>query len=255
MAKDLPYFKFYCSEWNDGDITLEDFNIQGLFINVCSYYWSNECNLTSKKLYKKFKESEKDVDYLISEGLIKVIDNEIFINFLDEQSTERQRKSLINKENGSKGGRPKKQTETENKPKALISLTETKGNKKRREEKREEEKRKEYNKENKFLNWFNTMLEIHKGRKGKFRTLTKTDENNYKKIIKAKYSKEDFDHAFKQMILSKWANENNMLSPSHFLRIENFNKYLNSELKQNQEISKQAQYEAELKKVLKTKNS
>ena len=50
MAKDLPYFKFFCSEWNDGDITLESYKIQGLFINVCSYYWSNECDLSLIKL-------------------------------------------------------------------------------------------------------------------------------------------------------------------------------------------------------------
>ena len=50
MAKDLPYFKFFCSEWNDGDITLEDFKTQGLFINICSYYWSNECELRAFKI-------------------------------------------------------------------------------------------------------------------------------------------------------------------------------------------------------------
>lgn len=50
MAKDLPYFKFFCSEWNDGDITLESYKTQGIFINICSYYWSNECDVTLKNL-------------------------------------------------------------------------------------------------------------------------------------------------------------------------------------------------------------
>ena len=54
MAKDLPYFKFFVSEWNDGDITLEDFETQGLFINLCAYYWSNECEITLTKAIKKF---------------------------------------------------------------------------------------------------------------------------------------------------------------------------------------------------------
>ena len=49
MAKDLPYFKFFCSEWNDGDITLESYEAQGVFINICSYYWSNECNVNFDK--------------------------------------------------------------------------------------------------------------------------------------------------------------------------------------------------------------
>ena len=55
MAKDLPYFKFFCSEWSDGDITLEDLHVQGLFINLCAYYWSNECNITLTKARKKFR--------------------------------------------------------------------------------------------------------------------------------------------------------------------------------------------------------
>ena len=55
MAKDLPYFKFFVSEWNDGDITLEDFQTQGLFVNLCAYYWSNECEITLTKAIKKFR--------------------------------------------------------------------------------------------------------------------------------------------------------------------------------------------------------
>ena len=58
MAKQLPYFKFFVSEWSDGDITIEDYNIQGLFINICSYYWSKECELSTKILYKRFKHSK-----------------------------------------------------------------------------------------------------------------------------------------------------------------------------------------------------
>jgi hypothetical protein len=71
MAKDLPYFKFFCSEWNDGDITLESYKTQGVFINICSYYWSNECDVTLKNLKKKFRFNTDDIDYLIKERLIK----------------------------------------------------------------------------------------------------------------------------------------------------------------------------------------
>ena len=89
MAKDLPYYKFYCSEWNDGDITLEDYETQGVFINVCSYYWSNECNVSTNKLYKKFKNNLEDVDYLKQEGFIKFDEGNISISFLDEQLNDR----------------------------------------------------------------------------------------------------------------------------------------------------------------------
>ena len=135
MAKDLPYFKFFCSEWNDGDITLEDYSAQGLFINICSYYWSNECEVELTKLKKKFKQEKKTIDYLIKEGLIKVNNGLIVINFLDEQLAERKQKSRINSMNGAKGGRPRK---TEKKPNGFNSLTQTKGNKKRKEKIRED---------------------------------------------------------------------------------------------------------------------
>ena len=59
MAKDLPYFKFFCSEWNDGDITLEDYEIQGLFINICSYYWSSGCEVSLQKVKKRFRNEDK----------------------------------------------------------------------------------------------------------------------------------------------------------------------------------------------------
>jgi hypothetical protein len=139
MAKDLPYFKFFCSEWNDGDITLESYEAQGLFINICSYYWSNECDIHLDKLLKKFKGYNVLIADLKDAEIIKIKDNgSVTINFLDEQRDERIWKSKTNSTNGSKGGRPKKQVESENKPNALISLSETKGNKIREEKKRKE---------------------------------------------------------------------------------------------------------------------
>jgi len=87
MAKDLPYFKFFCSEWNDGDIALEDLMVQGLFINLCSYYWSNECNVTLTKCKKKFKTaSDADFKCLLDSNIIKVdLEDNLLINFLIEQ--------------------------------------------------------------------------------------------------------------------------------------------------------------------------
>lgn len=146
MAKDLPYFKFFCSEWSDGDITLEDFETQGLFINICAYYWSNECIVSLDKVKKKFKLcSEKCFDNLIKSGIIKVIDGNLKINFLNEQKSERDSKSIVNSYNGKKGGRPKKQIESEKKPNALFFESEPKANQKaiREEKRREEEIRKE----------------------------------------------------------------------------------------------------------------
>ncbi len=101
MAKDLPYFKFFCSEWNDGNITLEDYKVQGVFINVCSYYWSKECILDSKTLYKRFKDAKEEIDILMSEGYLKTENNDIVINFLIEQKEDREETSRLR----SKGGK------------------------------------------------------------------------------------------------------------------------------------------------------
>lgn len=100
MAKDLPYFKFFVSEWNDGDITLEEYKIQGLFINICSYYWSNECVLNKKRLYKRFKNDIKDIEYLIEEGFIKLCDDYVNISFLNEQKEDNKDRSAKNSNSG-----------------------------------------------------------------------------------------------------------------------------------------------------------
>ena len=145
MAKDLPYFKFFCSEWNDGDITLENFNIQGLFINVCSYYWSNECNVSFTKLKKKFSGFIDELEYLTKEKLIKVNNKDfVSISFLDEQRQERIKVS----KSRSKGGKASAESRKKKKQEVNITSTQvehvlksssTESQLLRREEKREEE--------------------------------------------------------------------------------------------------------------------
>ena len=81
-----------------------------------------------------------------------------------------------------------------------------------------------------FLLWFNKKKELNNGVKGKFKVLTLTDENNLRKLLNS-YNLKDFNYAIVNLFSSKWAKENNMITPSHFLRVENFNKYLNQEHK------------------------
>lgn len=107
MAKDLPYFKFFCSEWSDGDITLEDYETQGLFINVCSYYWSNNCNLELIKLKKRFR-NDNNLDNLIDAKIIKVNGNFISISFLDKQLIEREEQSSTKSRGGKASAEAKR---------------------------------------------------------------------------------------------------------------------------------------------------
>jgi hypothetical protein len=135
MAKDLPYFKFYISEWTDGDITLESLSTQGLFVNVCCYYWSKETDVKIDQLFKRF--GKNPIESLIKKEIIKLESDKVSINFLDEQFKTRTKKARTNAKNGKNGGRPKTQT----KPTGLFLGTQNKPNAKplRREEKRREE--------------------------------------------------------------------------------------------------------------------
>jgi hypothetical protein len=131
MAKELPYFKFEPAEYLTKDVSFCSLAAQGLFINLCSYYWQRSCKLSKDQFLKRLN-FEKELEELIAEGAIDLIDNDIYINFLDVQFEEVIVKSQTNKTNGSKGGRPIKNpiiTEpiTEIKPKVNPIESESKG--------------------------------------------------------------------------------------------------------------------------------
>jgi hypothetical protein len=82
---------------------------------------------------------------------------------------------------------------------------------------------------NKFLLWFNSQKEVNGFRKGNFSVLSKATESNFKKILKTNYSSEQLNNAFKNMCNNTWVRENNKITPDHFLRIDNLEKYINQE--------------------------
>ena len=71
MAKELPYFRFIVQDWQNGKICLESLDIQGLFINICGYYWINDCHLTLTILKKKFNTYSNFIDELVKLKIIK----------------------------------------------------------------------------------------------------------------------------------------------------------------------------------------
>ena len=54
MAKGLPYFKFTPSEWLTGEICFEDLETQGLFINICAWYWQRDGLLKISDIEKRY---------------------------------------------------------------------------------------------------------------------------------------------------------------------------------------------------------
>ena len=92
MAKDSPWFKFFTGEWANGSITLENYSVQGVFINVCCFYWSKQGDVTRKQLEKKIR-SNKELNILFDEEILKIENEKVTINFLDSQIVEREKRS------------------------------------------------------------------------------------------------------------------------------------------------------------------
>lgn len=126
MAKELPYFQFEPAEYLTKDISFCTLSAQGLFINICSYYWQRQCDLSKIQFLKRFNYKE-EFEELLTEGIIDLEEDKIVIKFLDNQYFNATSKSSINSLNGAKGGRPKKQIETEIKPNQNPIETESKG--------------------------------------------------------------------------------------------------------------------------------
>lgn len=109
MAKELPYFRFYPSEWLEGDITLENEKTQGFFIQLCAWYWKKDCKIDLKFINKRLIKGKAMLKHclnaLIESKIIKVDENQdVSILFLDEQlillGKDRQKKV----DSGRKGG-------------------------------------------------------------------------------------------------------------------------------------------------------
>jgi len=225
MAKDLPYFKFYCSEWNDGDITLEDLEIQGLFINVCSYYWSNECNLTIDKLKKRFRHNKDNIDHLIKEGLLHVDSGQLEINFLNQQQKDRLKTSKKNSQSGKASAEKKRLAKIEVNEKTTSVekvLNETPTKKAPIVEKDRID--------------FNGLLNLLNSQSSKvYRTINPKARAEFNKRIKEGYTKEDIRNTVINAFLDPWHSDSKWkwLTPIFLSRSEKIDKYLGAVSKES----------------------
>lgn len=105
MAKELPYFKYFPSEWVTGDITLCSMESQGLFVNICCYYWMKNCSMSLANAKQRFIKHEACLNELLNNGILKLDENEnIIINFLDKQMSEFVNVSEKRSKSGTLGG-------------------------------------------------------------------------------------------------------------------------------------------------------
>lgn len=86
MAKELPYFKFEPSEWDNGNIQMCSFNTRAMFIELCCIYWIRVGDLPyALALQKVCGGNQAPLIELKKHQIIKVEDDLINIKFLDEQ--------------------------------------------------------------------------------------------------------------------------------------------------------------------------
>jgi hypothetical protein len=146
MAKELPYFKFEPNAWENGTIQILSREDKGLFIDLCSMYWSRLGELSYKlALHKLCNGNANALQTLIDENIIFVEGEKICISFLDEQLSEF---NTISDER-SKAAKKRWSKPTENKVVNANALQmESKSNAIREEEIRGEEKREDEIREN-----------------------------------------------------------------------------------------------------------
>ena len=135
MAKELPYFRFEPSEWDNGNIQICSRESKGLFIDLCSIYWSRLGELPyALALQKLCNGNEVALQELNKNDIFGVIDGNIVIEFLDEQLEER----------GQTSDKRRKAAEKRWSNASALQM-ESKSNANRIEEKRKENKKEEDN--------------------------------------------------------------------------------------------------------------
>jgi len=109
MANELPYFRFTVQAWQNGKIGIESFELKGLFIEICGYYWINDCSITLALLKKKFRNEVNLISELIELGIIKHENkhDKLEIDFLNIQYDLLSEKRKLRQIAGSKGGNAK----------------------------------------------------------------------------------------------------------------------------------------------------
>lgn len=81
-----------------------------------------------------------------------------------------------------------------------------------------------------FINLFNTVRRENE-LISNIKSLSAEEASNFNKLSKL-HSLEDFKRSIKNMMNNTWAKEKNILFPKHLLKVENFNRYLNEQPKQ-----------------------
>ena len=173
MAKELPYFKFEPNAWENGNIQICTREDKGLFMDLCSMYWSRLGDVPFKLAIQKLCAGNATaLNSLCEAEIIKVIDNNICIDFLNEQLSGFENTSQQNSENARLGWEKRRKKAHLSEIDATASKPQSETDAIREDKSRKEDKRKEdthsafdllnYDKVEVFNIWIKYRTEIKK---------------------------------------------------------------------------------------------
>ena len=129
MAKELPYFKFEPNQWDNGTIQMFTHEEKGVFMDLCSMYWSRLGDLPYKLAVGKICNGNAlALDSLYDEKVFDIIDGNIFIKFLSEQLNEFENTSIQNSKNAKEGWENRRKQKELQKNNASALRTQSKPN-------------------------------------------------------------------------------------------------------------------------------
>jgi hypothetical protein len=96
----LQWFKFTTMDWMMGKIQKCPEVTQARFLRLCCLYWNKDCNLSIEDA--EIEIDKEHLDILLSKKIIKIVDDLIIIEFLNEQlngicETSIKRRDAVNK--------------------------------------------------------------------------------------------------------------------------------------------------------------
>jgi len=192
MAKELPYFKFEPNQWENGNIQMLSREDKGLFIDLCSMYWSRLGDLPLKLATQKLCAGNATaLNSLCDEKIIEILDGNIFIKFLSEQLNEFEDTSKQNSKNAKEGWekRRKQKEESERNATALNSQCESDAI---REDKSKEDKIKNIIEP---INWPELLLFFNNTTNKKCKVVSKKVKEQFNARLKEGFTKVDIKNA------------------------------------------------------------
>lgn len=222
MAKELPFFKFEPNQWENGNIQMLSREDKGLFIDLCSMYWSRLGDVPSKLAIQKLCGGNATaLNSLCDEKIIEVLDGNIFIKFLSEQLNEFEDVSKQNSKNAREGWekRRKQKEESERNATALIPQCESDAI---REEKIREDNNNTPAKADAVFDFdFNRYLETINEKFGRsFKVVNDKTKKQIKARLKETYTKQDIIDAINNCKNSDFHKDNGyrFCTPEFFSR-------------------------------------